>query len=56
MGYWGIFREGDIGRYMACYGKGSDCFIIHLDNGDKYLLGCRNPEEMAAYIRSLIKK
>ena len=25
MGYWGIFREGDIGRYYAFYGKASDC-------------------------------
>lgn len=41
MGYWGIFREGDVGRYMAYYGKGSDCFLIRLDNGDKYVLGCK---------------
>ena len=50
MGYWGIFREGDIGRYMAYYGKGSDCFIIHLDNGDKYVLGCQNSKGMVDYI------
>lgn len=56
MGYWGIFREGDVGRYMAYYGKGSDCFIIHLDNGDKYVLGCNNPREMVDYINSQISK
>lgn len=56
MGYWGIFREGDVGRYMAYYGKGSDCFIIHLDNGDKYVLGCKNPREMVDYINSQIGK
>lgn len=56
LGYWGIFREGDIGRYMAYYGKGSACFIIHLDNGDKYVLGCNKPGEMVEYIKSQIQK
>lgn len=52
MGYWGIFREGDIGRYAAYYGKASDCFLIRMKNGDKYVLGCENPEEMTNYINS----
>ena len=52
MGYWGIFKEGDIGRYMAFYGKASDCFLLRLKNGDKYVLGCENPQAMANYIQS----
>ena len=52
MGYWGIFKEGDIGRYMAFYGKASDCFLLRLKNGDKYVLGCENPQAMADYIQS----
>lgn len=56
MGYWGIFREGDVGRYMAYYGNGTDCFIIRLDNGDKYVLGCKNPAAMVAYINGRIRK
>ena len=55
MGYWGIFREGDIGRYYAFYGKASDCFLIRLKNGDKYVLGCVNPDEMVRYIRERMK-
>ncbi len=55
MGYWGIFREGDLGRYMAYYGKASDCFLVRLDNGDKYVLGCKNPDAMVAYIQSQIQ-
>jgi len=51
MGYWGIFKEGDIGRYYAFYGKSSDCFLIRLKNGDKYVLGCENPKAMVDYIR-----
>jgi len=54
-GYWGIFREGDVGRYMAYYGKSSDCFIIYLDNGDKYVLGCNNTDTILEYINSEIK-
>ena len=54
-GYWGIFREGDIGRYAGYYGKSSDCFLIKMKNGDKYVLGCKNPEEMVEYIQSQIK-
>ena len=55
MGYWGIFKEGDIGRYCAFYGKASDCFLIRLKNGDKYMLSCENPAEMVRYIRSQMK-
>ena len=50
MGYWGIFREGDVGRYTAYYGKASDCFIIRLKNGDKFVLGCENPSLMVSFI------
>ncbi len=54
MGYWGIFRESDIGRYTAYYGKASDCFIVRLKNGNKYVLGCKNPSAMVNYIKSQI--
>jgi len=56
MGYWGIFKEGDIGRYCAYYGKASDCFLVKLKNGDKYVLGCENPSDMVARIASHIQK
>lgn len=54
MGYWGIFREGDIGRYEAFYGKASDCFLVRMKNGDKYVLGCENPAAMVEFIKSKI--
>lgn len=56
MGYWGIFREGDISRYYAFYGKASDCFLVRMKNGDKYVLGCDNPDKMVDYINSHIVK
>ena len=53
-GYWGLFREGDIGRYVAYYGRASDCFLIRMKNGDKYVLGCENPKEMVSFIQTQI--
>lgn len=50
-GYWGLFREGDVGKYTAYYGKASDCFLIRIKNGDRYVLGCIHPEEMVGYIQ-----
>lgn len=55
MGYWGIFREGDVGRYMAYYGRSSDCFFLRMKNGDKYVLGCENPERIVEYIKNSIR-
>lgn len=55
MGYWGIFREGDIGRYYAFYGKSSECFLVRMKNGDKYVLGCDHPNAMIEYIKKLLK-
>lgn len=56
MGYWGIFKEGDIGRYYSFYGKASDCFLVRMKNGDKYVLGCDNPSKMVDHINSQIGK
>jgi len=54
MGYWGIFKEGDIGKYTAYYAKASDCFLVRLNNGDQYVLGCKVPYKMVDYIKSQI--
>lgn len=54
MGYWGLFR-GSIGRYVAYYGKASDCFLISMKDGGKYVLGCEHPSEMVAFINSKIR-
>lgn len=55
MGYWGTFREGDIGKYYAFYGKASDCFLVSLKNGKKYALGCDQPDKMVRYIQSQMR-
>ena len=55
-GHWGWFRERDLGKYFAYYGKASDCFLVELKNGHKYILGCKNAPEMVEYIAKQIKK
>lgn len=46
-GYYGWFHEPSIGRYFAYYGNASDCFLVRLTDGKKYLPGCENPKEIA---------
>lgn len=50
-GWYGWFSERDTGRYFAYYGKASDCFIVTLENGQKYMLGCKDAAEMVEAIK-----
>lgn len=50
-GYYGIFREKSIGRYRAFYGKASNCFLVTLKSGYKYMLGCQDAQQMVAAIK-----
>lgn len=52
-GYWGWFSQTDTGRYFAYYGKASDCFLITMRDGRKYLLGCNDGASMAGFISRL---
>ena len=54
LGYWGWFRERDLGKYFAYFGRSSDCFLVELKDGRKYMLGCKNPQKMVEYINSMI--
>lgn len=54
-GYWGWFREKDLGKYFAYYGKASDCFLVRLKDGSQYMLGCQNPSKIVDHIKSRIK-
>ena len=55
-GYWGWFKERDLGKYFAYYGRSSDCFLVELKDGRKYMLGCKNPQKMVEYINSMINQ
>ena len=46
-GFWGWFWNGKFGRFMV-YAKNTDCLILfELNNGERYVVSCSNPEEMA---------
>lgn len=49
-GYWGWFKEKDLGKYFAYYGKSSDCFLVRLKDGRQYMLGCENPQAIVSYL------
>lgn len=53
-GYYGWFSEGDLGKYFAYYGKASDCFLVTLKSGQKYMLGCTDAPEMVEAILSML--
>ena len=55
-GYWGWFSERDLGKYFAYYGKASDCFLVTLKNGRRYLLGCDDPQTIVDFINTRIKR
>lgn len=54
LGYWGWFRERDLGKYFAYYGKSSDCFLVTLKDGRKYMLGCKNAPLVVEHIKNNI--
>lgn len=53
-GYWGHFSERDLGKYFAYYGKSSDCFLVRLRNGRRYMLGCDEPSAVVDSIKAQI--
>lgn len=53
-GYWGWFSERDLGKYFAYYGKASDCFLVTMKNGRKYMLGCKAPETIVDFVNQRI--
>lgn len=54
-GWYGWFYERDLGKYFAYYGKASDCFLVTLKNGRKYMLGCADAPAMVVKINSMQK-
>lgn len=52
LGYWGRFYEKDLGKYFAYHGKASDCFLITLHDGRRYMLGCRNAADVVEAVQA----
>jgi len=55
-GWYGWFSEKDLGKYFAYYGKASDCFLVTLKNGKKYMLGCKDTPKMVNAINEIINQ
>ena len=54
-GFWGYFSDIMIGTYFGYYGSRSNCFLIKLQNGRQYVLGCNNPVKIVEYIGEKMK-
>lgn len=53
-GYWGWFKERDLGKYFAYYGRSSDCFLLKLKDGRQYIIGCTDaPDAVEAILRHI---
>lgn len=55
-GYWGWFREPSIGKYFAYYGRASECFLVTLKDGKKYMLSCKDPDELVHYAQNHLQR
>lgn len=55
-GWYGLFREDDLGKYFAYYGKASDCFLVTLKDGRKYMLGCQDSPEVVSALTQKMKQ
>ncbi|MDE6645464.1 MAG: hypothetical protein K2J97_05220 [Muribaculaceae bacterium] len=54
-GYYGWFRNREIGNYFAYVGKWKDTFMIELNSGRKYIISCNQPEVIVKSIMDMMK-
>ena len=55
MGYWGVFYDPVIGKFNGYFGDSNSCFLLTRKNGEKYVLGCENSNDMVEYIQKHLK-
>ncbi|MDE6586809.1 MAG: PH domain-containing protein [Paramuribaculum sp.] len=53
-GYWGWFRDRRYGKYFAYYGNTSNCFLLRLNDGRQYVLGCENPQAIVETVQAAL--
>lgn len=51
---WGTFYDPEIGNYVAYYSNPKKTVLITLKNGEKFVVGSSNPQELADYINNRI--
>ena len=53
-GYWGWFKERDLGKYFAYYGRSTDCFLVQLKDNRQYVIGCTDaPDVVESILRHI---
>lgn len=52
LGYWGLFEDNVIGRYRAYYGHSADTFLVTLNDGRQYVIGCLEAANMVRHINA----
>lgn len=51
---WGTYNDAQLGEYKAYYSNPKKCVMITLKNGEKIVVGSRNPQQLVEYINSRI--
>ena len=54
-GYWGYFNDIMCGSYFGYYGKRDSCFLVKMNDGRQYVVGCENPKEMVDYLKKHLR-
>lgn len=49
-GWWGWFRNKELGRFMMYAGNLDKLIYVELINGKKYVFSCDDPQTMAAAV------
>lgn len=52
---WGTFNDPEIGDYVAYYSNPKKTVLITLKNGEKLVVGSKDPKALADYINSKVK-
>ncbi len=56
MGYWGWFREYGADVYFGYYGRSSDCFLVTLRSGRRYVIGCSDSPAIVQAVQAHLKR
>lgn len=54
-GYYGWFHNPRIGNYFGYYVNMQECFLVRLNDGKQYVIGCENSEGVINHITSNLK-
>lgn len=53
-GWWGWFRNQELGKFMVYAANLDHVFLVELSNGKKYVISCSDPEIMCGEIKNLM--